>query len=100
MLGQRLIGELGKSILAPYEGVLPTLIGFDLSQDERGKGVLLFGRKLRRFGERLFEQLSHLETLYFLQPARCFRTASVKPYLPLQLLEVHINGIDLPRREL
>jgi len=31
MLDQRLFGELGKSILALCEGVLPTLIGFDLS---------------------------------------------------------------------
>ena len=62
MLGQRLIGELRKSILALCERVLPTLIGFDLSQDERCNGVLHFGRKLRRFGESLFESLSHLDS--------------------------------------
>src|ERR1700681_3080009 len=35
-----------------------------------------------------------------LQRALPTASVSVKPYLPLQHLEVHMNAIDLPRREL
>src|SRR5947209_2091306 len=40
MLGQRLIGELGEGLLATSKDLLPTLISLDLSEDDRGDGIL------------------------------------------------------------